>query len=384
MNKLIPSTILLVTLISNGLFAQLQNPKGLEYKWNTDTSLRNIELNEVQMVLPRHSFPSIDYPSFITKEEGLSSFYKEEPVIAVVINGRAKAYPLNMLTMHEISNDTLSGIPILPTFCPLCNASIVYDRRVSIDGKETVLNFEVSGMLRNSDMIMADDKTQSWWQQLMGLSIVGKLSGTELTIIPSQVISVEMFFSRYPDGEILSPKTGTEGEESYGKNPYVKYDDIHNTPYERFFDSSNVDTRLPSMERLVDIKGENNYKVYPYSKLKKKGVINDNFEEKDYVLFYSSGMVSVLDENEISKSKDVGSTSVFLATLEGNKLTFSKANGKFTDEETSSTWDLTGYCIEGELKGKQLIPVIHSNHFAFAFLAFYPDCIIYGMEDPNP
>ena len=134
-------SIFIFVFLGNGLIAQLQNPKELEYEWNTDTSLRNIELNEVQMVLPRHSFPTIDYPLFITKEEGLASFYKEEPVIAVVINGRAKAYPLNMLTMHEISNDTLSGIPILPTFCPLCNASIVYDRRVIIDGKRNGAKF---------------------------------------------------------------------------------------------------------------------------------------------------------------------------------------------------------------------------------------------------
>lgn len=376
--------IFFLCLLSINAYSQIKNPKGLEYEWKTDTSLRSVELNEIQMVLPRHSFPTIDYPAFISKDEGLESFYSKEPVISVVINGRAKAYPLNMLTMHEISNDTLSGIPILPTFCPLCNASVVYDRRVTIDGKETVLTFEVSGMLRQSDMIMADNKTQSWWQQLMGLSIVGELEGSELSVIPSQVISVDMFFRRYPNGKILSPKTGTESEEQYGKNPYVRYDNIENNPYARFFDSSNVDTRLPAMERVVDIKGEDNYKIYPYSKLKKKGVINDQFEGIDYVLFYRSGMVSVLNENDISKSKNIGSSSVFLATFEGRKLTFSKEGINFIDDETASFWDITGLCTEGVLKGKQLIPVIHSNHFAFAFLSFYPNCIVYKKDDPKP
>ena len=91
-------------------------PKNLPYEWTiTDTSRYNTPLDEFMMVLPRKSFPAIDYPAFIGMKEGTNFFFKHEPVIAVILHGIAKAYPLNMLTMHEISNDTLAGIPILPT-----------------------------------------------------------------------------------------------------------------------------------------------------------------------------------------------------------------------------------------------------------------------------
>jgi len=98
---------LLILLPFNSLKAQLKNPKNLEYEWKTDTANRITDLSEITMVLPRHSFPAIDYPAFIGKAEGLSSFFKHEPVISVAINGEAKAYPLNMLTMHEISNGNM-------------------------------------------------------------------------------------------------------------------------------------------------------------------------------------------------------------------------------------------------------------------------------------
>ncbi len=77
------------------------------------------------------------------------------------INGAAKAYPLNMLTIHELSNDILRGIPILPTFCPLCNAGIVNDRRLNFEDTQHELEFVISGMLRKSDQIMYDKQTDS-------------------------------------------------------------------------------------------------------------------------------------------------------------------------------------------------------------------------------
>jgi len=89
-------------------------------------------------------------------------FLVEEPVIAVAIKGHAKAYPLSILTVHEISNDTLNGEAILLTYCLFCNSGIVYHRAVQINGKSLVLEFKVYGMLRNSDMIMHDRKTESW------------------------------------------------------------------------------------------------------------------------------------------------------------------------------------------------------------------------------
>ncbi len=76
---------------------------------------------------PKDGIPAIDKP--------------KEPVIALRIGAKARAYPLQILMFHEIANDTFEGVPVAVTFCPLCNASIVFERRV--DGG--VLDFGTTG-----------------------------------------------------------------------------------------------------------------------------------------------------------------------------------------------------------------------------------------------
>lgn len=315
------------------------------------------------------------------RETGEKIFFKHEPVISVKINGMAKAYPLTMLTFHEMSNDTLAGVPILPTYCPLCNSGIVYHRKLKFEEKEYLLEFEVSGFLRNSDMVMFDRETQTWWQQLIGEAIVGELAGAELDIVPSLIISVSEFFERYPNGQILSKETGYDkAMERYGTNPYYHYDSISKNPYSRFFDKENVDGRLPAMERIVDIQDEGKYKIYSFTAIAEKGVINDQFKSKQVVIFYQPGTVSNMDEKDISQSKNVGSVAIYKPYIGGKLLSFSKKGIYFVDDQSKSKWDITGRCLNGKMKGKQLIIEPHSNHFAFAWLAFYPDSIIYGQE----
>ncbi len=358
--------------------AQFNNPKNLDFTWKTDTLNHSIDLSEITLVLPKGTFPKIDYPFFLNKKKGLEAFYAHEPVISVEIDGKAKAYPLNMLTMHEISNDKLGGVPILTTYCPLCNAGIVYDRRIEIDGKKKVLEFEVSGMLRKSDMVMMDTETETLWQQLMGEAIVGEYTGTFLEVIPSLIISVEEFFNKYPKGKILSNDSSNEKLASrYGNNPYVGYDTKSGMPYERYFSQGDVDPRLPAMERVIDIEVEGTFKIYPFSKITEAGAVNDKYKTLHVVFFHSDQTVSVMDAGNIRASKSIGSVTVFNPVVDGQLLTFKKQNGIFTDDRTGSNWDITGRCYEGEMKGTQLMIVPHSNHFAFAWLAFFPDSEIY-------
>lgn len=359
-------------------YSQFKNPGNLEFTWLTDTTRSSVALSEITLVLPKGSFPKIDFPEFLGIEEGLKAFYAHEPVISLEIEGNAKAYPLNMLTTHEISNDTLSGIPILATYCPLCNAGVVYDRRLMKDGKEHILEFAVSGMLRKSDMVMMDIRTESLWQQLMGEAIVGEYTGSFLEVIPSLIISVEEFFTKYPGGKILSNQTSPPHvARSYGRNPYVGYDSTDGTPYERFFPPSQVDPRLPAMERVVDIEVQGAYKIYPFTKIAEKGVINDVFRGVHVVLFHSKNTVSVMDAAKIPDSRSIGSVTVFSPLLDKRLLTFEKKGKGFTDHHSGSIWDITGHCMKGPLQGSQLQILPHSNHFAFAWLAFFPDSEIY-------
>ena len=143
-------------------------------------------------------------------------------------------------------------------------------------------------MLRNSDMVMFDTQTETWWQQLMGEALVGELVGAKLSVIPSLVISVEEFFQRYLNGKVLSWETGiAEVEKSYGLNPYTGYDNLQDAPYDSFFNKKKVDKRLLPMERVVDVESQGKRKVYPLPAISKK-VINDPFDRKHIVVFYKS------------------------------------------------------------------------------------------------
>lgn len=344
-------------------------------RWQTDTTQTNISLRELKSLLPRDGFQVISNPKFVDKEGWQAYYFRFEPVIALSVDGTQKAYPLNVLTFHEIANDVIANIPIAVTYCPLCNAGVVYDRRLNLRGKTYVLDLAVSGMLRKSDMVMWDKQTETWWQQLTGEGLVGTLQGQQLNVLVSQIISVEEFFDSYPEGQIMvSPvKENYDGE--YGTNPYVKYDSLGNQG-SKFFDGP-PDSRLPAMERLIDVENGGKYKVYPFSSIKRKRVINDDFEGKHLVIFYTAKTVSVLDAALIKDARHVGTATVFSSVVDGKTMIFKRKRGKFIDHATGSVWDITGKCVEGALKGKQLVTEPHSNHFAFAWLAFYPDSKIY-------
>jgi len=361
--------------------AQVKNPRNVTYDWKTDTTQHDVELSEFMMVLPKGAFPVLNNPKFVGKAVGMQSYFKNEPIIYLKIDGKSKAYPLNVLSSHELVNDTIAGKSILVSYCPLCNSALIFNRKISFKGKDYLLDFGVSGMLRNSNMVIYDKTTESWWQQLLGRAEVGELTGAELDILPTQIISVAEFFNRFPEGQVLSTETGFEkAKKSYGFNPYVKYDKPDGLPYKHFFKKEDISDKLPAMERVVDVKSEGKYKIYPYSVIAKKGVINDTFKSKNVVLFHQAGTVSVMDEKDIRNSRDIGSVTVFSAELEGKLLVFYKKGANFKDKQTNSLWDITGFCYKGKLKGSQLVIETHSIDFAFSWLKFHPNSEIYSNK----
>jgi hypothetical protein len=344
--------------------------------WNTDWYLRTIELYELlHGGPPRDGIPSIDQPHFVDAAEADAWLEGNEPVIALIRGSDARAYPLQILIWHEIVNDVVNGEPLLITFCPLCNSSIVFDRRV---GSE-VYEFGTSGLLRNSDLVMYDRSTESLWQQLTGDGIVGRHAGDRLAFIPSSIVSFDEFRNAYPDGRILSKQTGYA--RSYGSNPYVGYDNVGQSP---FLFSGEIDGRLTAMERVVAVTLSADSRelnvAYPYSILDKERVINDVQSGIQIVVFHQSGTSSALDTLDIAEGRDVGATGVFRTEIDGKQLEFTVRGDEITDRNTGSSWDIFGRAVEGPLKGSQLEPVVHGDHFWFAWAAFKPDTIVYSKE----
>lgn len=342
--------------------------------WQTNFALHSVPFEELRSGgPPRDGIPSIDNPQFISPQEAQAWLADNEPVIALEINGDARAYPLQILTWHEIANDTVGDVPVAVTFCPLCNAAIVFDRR--LDGE--VYEFGVSGLLRNSDLVMYDRTTETLWQQFTGEGIIGDLTGAQFDFVTSSLVSFADFRAAYPEGRVLSRDTGFS--RNYGRNPYAGYDTIGQNPF--LFDGD-LDGRLPAMERVVTVSLDKTSGTdqpgdiaYPLSLLSEVGVINDT--ERNLVVFHIPGTSSALGAPVIAEAEDVGATGVFAPQHNGTTLTFKRDGDAIVDEQTSSTWNILGQAIAGPLVGERLAPVTHANHFWFAWAAFKPETIIY-------
>jgi hypothetical protein len=118
-------------------------------------------------------------------------------------------------------------------------------------------------------------------------------------------------------------------------------------------------------------------KAYPYRVLAEQRVIYDTVGNQNIVVLYSASTASALDKSSIAQSRDVGATGVFLPQLDGRAVTLVAQGDAFTDTETQSTWNILGKAIAGPLAGRHLPPVVHGDHFAFAWLVFKPQTQIY-------
>ena len=345
-------------------------PRGAAQEFSTDFSIHAVPYDEILSGgPPKDGIPPIDDPKFIGIDAADEWLEDVEPIILVKIDESAKAYPLQILTWHEIVNDQVGEVPITVTFCPLCNTAIAFDRRVG----ERVFDFGTTGRLRFSNLIMYDRQTETWWQQGTGEAIVGELTGTQLSFVPAPLVSWKNFKENYPDGAVLSRDTGYQ--RAYGQNPYPGYDDINRSPF--LYDGPTIPGDLPAVARILAVNLDSESVAYPYSVLADVGVVNDFVGEEAIVVFWEPGTSSALDAANIANGEDVGSAIAFSRELDGRILTFQVSGARFVDAETNSTWDLTGLAISGPLAGEQLQKIVAVNYFWFSWAAFKPETRIY-------
>jgi hypothetical protein len=340
--------------------------------WKTDFTKASVDLGDfLGGGPPKDGIPAIDAPEYESIAAAREWLSDRSPVISLEIGGSARAYPLAVLMWHEIANDALGGTPVVVTFCPLCYTGLVFEREV--DG--VVHDFGTTGNLRYSDLVMYDRQTESWWQQATGEAIVGELTGAKLTFLPAQLISLADFEAAHPSGDVLSRETGFNRE--YGRNPYAGYDTIDQNPF--LFEEDPAGP-LPPKERVVTL-GEGPHAVaVPYSELRTVGVAAVTVGDDELVVFWTPGTASALNSSNIDGSQDVGATGVFRPEVDGRPLTFERAGAEdapIRDRETGSTWSVAGIATDGELAGSRLEPVVHGDHFWFAWAAFSPETTIW-------
>ena len=67
-------------------------------------------------MLGKDGIPAILDPQFLGPEDAASQMKANERVIGLSIGGDHRAYPLNLLSRHEIVNDTVGGVPVAVTW----------------------------------------------------------------------------------------------------------------------------------------------------------------------------------------------------------------------------------------------------------------------------
>ena len=272
---------------------------------------------------PRDGIPAIDAPSFVSVDAAAAVLAPTEPVIGLVVDGDARAYPLRVLIWHEIANDTVGGRPVAVTYCPLCNTAVVFDRRV--DGM--VLDFGVTGRLRHSDLLMYDRQTESWWQQFLGRAIAGALTGRELRMVPARLESFANFRARAPGGKVLA---AAGPGRAYGRNPYRGYD---SAAWPFLYDGP-APAGLAPLARVVRVGGE----AWSLALLRDRGEILSG----DLRLSWSPGQNSAVDAALVAEGADVGNVVV-------------------QRRDPGGGWRDAAYSVD----------------FAFAFTAFHPGAPIH-------
>lgn len=293
--------------------------------WKTDFSRHSVPLAEFSPGgPPRDGIPPLDEPRIERLRTADAWLEDREPVLVAEVGSRVRAYPVQNL--------------------------------------------------RNSDLVMWDRQTESWWQQLTGEAVVGRLTGTKLTVLPSQTLSWADFKARFPAGDVLSRETGHDRD--YGSNPYEGYDAPDSEPF--LFDGK-TDRRLAPKQRVVAIRTGRSAIVVPFSRLERRRVVHLDVDDRPVVILFKRGVVSALDAGVISRSRDVGTAATFDRRLAGHRLTFTSVGaGRFRDRQTGSSWDITGRATGGALAGRRQRPVVSDQQFWFALAAFLPDARIAG------
>ncbi|WP_428644403.1 DUF3179 domain-containing protein [Roseibium sp.] len=282
---------------------------------------------------PKDGIPSIDAPRFETARD-ISWLDDREPVIRLEVTGTIKAYPLQILIWHEIVNDRIGNVPVAITYCPLCNSSIAFDRRL---GEET-LDFGTTGLLRNSDLVMYDRQSETWWQQFTGEAIVGTHAGRKLKMLPSRVLSFGAFRKAHPEAEVLARPDPPRRD--YGLNPYIGYDS-RRAPYPLY--QGDLPENINPMARVVIVRDAERFHAATVAYLRENGTLAFNGSVE---LRWTGEQASVLDNRSTRAGRSVGTVLAVRKTAAGEE------------------------------------PLVHDVTFAFVVHAFHPGLAILGVKQP--
>ncbi len=273
-------------------------------------------------------------------------------VIGIVLNGEARAYPIQVIGYHQQVRDTIANTPVMITYCTVCRTGRVFSPFVN--GRRE--DFRLVGM-DHFNAMFEDATTKSWWQQATGVSIAGPLKNTQLTELPSSQSSLAEWVVEHPDTKILQADT------FFTK----RYDDL--TDYDKGTIKGHLERRDSASWKpkswVVGVRSGSSTKAYDWNELISHPLIHDSIAGRPILLVLSA---------------DSATFHVWDRNINGQVLQFGPAPDQRTmlrDNNTGSLWDYQGKCLTGPLQGQQLQPIQSYQEFWHSWSNFHPATIKY-------
>ena len=280
-----------------------------------------------------------------------SDMDRSKLVLGVVIDGQAKAYPIQLIGYHHEVMDTVGNIPIMVTYCTVCRSGRIYSPIVN--GRQE--SFRLVGM-DHFNAVFEDATTKSWWQQATGVSVAGPLKGQALKEFPSSQMTLEAWLRRYPKSLVMQPDT-------LFMDYYFKLED---------YDKGTMHSDLVRRDKaswqhnswIVGVVNSYSSKAYDWNELLQKKIIQDSVDDMPILLAIEN---------------DSASFHVYDRRVDQTPLSFQVPRGQdlLEDVNTRSSWNMDGVCVAGQLKGKRLVPVQAYNEFWHSWQTFHQNGKIY-------
>ena len=294
----------------------------------------------------KHKFDELDHPRFVTAEENEVDL--DSDVMGTVLDGEAKAYPVDMVAYHHRIQDEIAGHPIWVTYCAMCRSGRIYDRR--FEGE--VLDFSLIGAI-TYNATFRDNQTRTWWRQETGEAVKGPLKGKVLEDMFVEHMSLRDWLTKHPDSRVLQREEKHE----------ATYDWVRSIlDGKRWFPAWYCFRKL-QLVAGVDVDGR--ARAYDRDFLRRERVVNDTLGDRPIVVF---------------SSEDGRTTLAYHREVDGKTLEFEAVDGKFRDRSSSSLWNLFGTCEGGEMAGKTLSPIQVRQQNIRSWKTFHPGTDVYPDE----
>jgi hypothetical protein len=166
---------------------------------------------------PPDGIPPIEEPDYISIAEADEFLVAQDAVFVAELDKEIYVFPQSIMVWHEIVNEEINGEKLSITYCPLTGSAIGYYGNLSAGSTD----FGTSGKLINSNLIMYDRQTESYWSQILGQAISGPLAGEKLDRFQLTWTNWSNIKAKYERANVLSNKTGFSRD--YTSDPYGSY-----------------------------------------------------------------------------------------------------------------------------------------------------------------